>query len=231
MVIMERKGNVMVALSIVQQLISLNHPSGYYSVYQHHEESYWQHIPNWILEAGQTSRIDTILDIGLAYGTLGLFSKLNTGADLYGLDLVKLISDDLLKRYAINYMTKNIETEEVAYDTRFDLIIFTEVLEHFNYYCIPTLLKIKAMLNDGGIIMFSTPAQEYWGKVSSYDSWRHMPTTDQPVELKDAHMYQYSLDELTDIFKIIGIKIDRMQLADGMNSFKHFNMQLSKEMV
>ena len=44
-------------------------------------------------------------------------------------------------------------------------------------------------------------------------------------------MYQYSLDELTDIFKIIGIKIDRMQLADGMNSFKHFNMQLSKEMV
>lgn len=219
----------MISINIVQELIAQNNAGEYYSVYRHYEELYWKHIPGWILDYSKKNKINNILDIGLAYGTLALFSKLNTMANLYGIDLIKNISDELLKKYAITYMTKNIEIEDIAFEKKFELIIFTEVFEHLNYYCIPTLLKIKDLLDDNGVLMFSTPAQESWGKISTYDSWRDMPTVDQNIEIKDEHIYQYNLKELLEIFIMVGLKIDRFHLADGANGMKHFNMQLSKK--
>ncbi|MEN6348697.1 MAG: methyltransferase domain-containing protein [Syntrophomonas sp.] len=218
----------MISIDIVQELIAQNNPQEYYSVYRHYERLYWKHIPGWILGYSRENKINNILDIGLAYGTLALFSKFNTMANLYGLDLIKNISDELLIKHDIKYMTKNIETDDISFDRKFELIIFTEVFEHLNYYCIPTLSKIKDLLDDNGVIMFSTPAQEFWGKTLTYGSWKDMPNIDQDIEIKDEHMYQYNLKELLEIFKIVGLKIDKFLLADGFKGMKHFNMQLSK---
>ncbi|MEN6350986.1 MAG: methyltransferase domain-containing protein [Syntrophomonas sp.] len=221
----------MISINAVQEIISQNNPNGYYSVCRNYEESYWKHIPDWILDFSSKIKINNILDIGLAYGTLALFSKLNTEANLYAVDHIKYISHDLLDKYAINYMTKNIETDDIIFDNKFDLIIFTEVFEHLNYYCIPTLLKIKDLLDDEGALMFSTPAQEYWGKVSIYDTWKDMPTVDREIEIKDEHIYQYNLKELLEIFETVGLGIDKLQLANGINGMKHFNIQLSKRLL
>lgn len=220
----------MISISAVQDLISFNKPNDYYFVYRHYEESYWQHIPGWISDFSKSHEINNILDIGLAYGTVALYARLNTRAKVYALDSAKYISDKLLTKYGIDYMTKNIETEDISYKHKFDLIIFTEVFEHLNYYCIPTLLKITSMLDDQGVIMFSTPAQEFWGKTIYYESWKDMPTTDQNIEIKDDHIYQYSLKELLEIFKTVGLKIDKSCLSNGVNDMKHFNMQLSKDL-
>lgn len=221
----------MISINIIQDLISQNNPNGYYLVYRQYEESYWQHIPGWISEFSSCNTIDNILDIGSAYGTIALYARLNTGANVYALDLTKYISDDLLAKYGIHYTAKNIETEDIIYDHKFDLIIFTEVFEHLNYYCIPTLIKIIEILDDNGVIMFSTPAQEFWGRVSIYNSWKDMPNTDESIEINDAHIYQFNFEELLDIFKTVGLKIDRLGLADGVNGMKHFNMQLSKNLA
>ncbi|MEN6462536.1 MAG: class I SAM-dependent methyltransferase [Syntrophomonas sp.] len=218
----------MISISIVQDLIAQNNPNKYYFVYRQYEEAYWQHIPGWISEFSRDNKIGNILDIGLAYGTIALYARLNTGADVYALDSAQYISDDLLAKYDIHYVTKNIETEDVIYEHKYELIIFTEVFEHLNYYCIPTLLKIKKMLADNGVIMFSTPAQEFWGRTGEYESWKDMPTIDKKIETKDAHIYQYNLKELLEIFKTVGLKIDKFRLSDGFNNMKHFNMQLSK---
>ncbi|MEN6390485.1 MAG: hypothetical protein ABFD04_08700 [Syntrophomonas sp.] len=106
----------MISINAVQDIISQNNPNGYYSVCRNYEESYWKHIPDWILDFSSKIKINNILDIGLAYGTLALFSKLNTEANLYAVDHIKYISHDLLDKYAINYRTKNIETDDIIFD-------------------------------------------------------------------------------------------------------------------
>ena len=216
----------MISIKETQQIILQNNPHGYYSTYMQYEQSYWSNIPSWILKQ---NNITNVLDIGCAYGSIGLFTKFNTNADLYCIDFMKYMSDELIEKYDINYQINNIETDAFPFSQKYDLIIFTEILEHLNYSPITTLEKIANLLTDNGVIMLSTPSAEYWGKLPYYNSWKDMPNIDQEIEIKDQHIYQFNLDELKKIIKIVGLKIDKMQMSSGTNGLKHFNMQLSKE--
>jgi 2-polyprenyl-3-methyl-5-hydroxy-6-metoxy-1,4-benzoquinol methylase len=215
-------------LDQAQSEISALNPNGYYETYKKYEFGYWQYIPNWIFRYCQNNNVKNTLDVGVAYGTLALFTKLISSCDLYGVDFVKYISDDLVKKYDIKYQINNIEIEQFPWDIKFDVILFTEIMEHLNYNILPTLLKIKSLLSKNGKIFLSTPDAFFWGKCNEYKNWQDMPDISKIIEIKDQHIYQFGETELLEIFKTVGLKFDKIMWADGFNGMKHFNIQLSK---
>lgn len=97
----------------------------------------------------------TILDVGCYMGALGEYLIKNCQSKVYGIDINK---------EAINYAKTrlsdarvcNIETENITYKNKFDLIIFGDVIEHLRN---PEeiLNKIKENLKENGGIIVSVP--------------------------------------------------------------------------
>jgi 2-polyprenyl-3-methyl-5-hydroxy-6-metoxy-1,4-benzoquinol methylase len=208
----------------IQNLILSKIPENYYKIYAQYEQGYWSHIPKWIL----TKNIINCLDIGAGYGTLSLFTKINKNCNLEILDNKNYFNKDMALEYNINLTQCNIEKENPRYKTKFDMIIMTEIFEHFNFNPIDVLIKIKTLLTDDGVIMFSTPDALSWGKIDKYNDWKDIPHYENQIEYLDEHIYQYTLDELKDIFSVVGLKIEKYDTSINSSGFKHINLILSK---
>lgn len=110
-----------------------------------------------------------------------------------------------------------IENPNFLLDEKFDLIIFTEIMEHLQCNPVPTVKKIAEMLSDDGYIIFSTPEEH----LNNYDSYVEMPNYESlekyermtefgaPVymDLSFPHTYIYSKQELEEIFGEAGLEI------------------------
>lgn len=110
-----------------------------------------------------------------------------------------------------------IEEPEYRINKKFDIIVMTEVLEHFSVNPRISMRKIADMLKDDGKIYLSTPA---WGHLSIYDTYYDMPDFTDVEAYKESyigHSYQYSKTELEQLLAECGLKIDRYALTDGKN--------------
>jgi len=215
-----RKGEL--SISAIQKIITKSYledgnPDNYYDkAYKLQETYYWMPIPGWIL---RLRNIKSILDIGSAYGTLLLFAGLNHQVDsMVALDPVEYMSPSLKARYGIMTHKTDVERENISSLGKFDLLIFTEVIEHLNFHPLPTLLKIKELMNSESYLMLSTPDAEEWGRVTEYyNSIDEMPNfVDQEQEWFDGHVYQYTREELDALFASAGFKIERFSYAPGV---------------
>jgi len=181
-----------------QEIIQADPSSPYAKMYAAEEALYWLKIPQWIYADNCKKPITKYLDIGCAYGTLALFTKKISNCDLYCIDVHSYyLNKMLIDRYGIQFKTCNIEKDQFPWNTKFDAIIFTEVLEHLNFHPLSTLKKLGNLINDSGAIYLSTPDSKFWGRVTKYYShYEDMPHSE---DLEDAlfiddHIYQYSLD-------------------------------------
>ena len=119
-----------------------------------------------------------------------------------------------------------IEKPEYSIDDKYDIIIMTEVFEHFVLNPIPTMKKIASFLKEDGEIYFSTPN---WGHLPIYESYRDMPLSLEEEDYKDmyiGHSYQYNRQELESIFDECGLYIEKYGLSDSNNHnaiLKHKN--------
>ena len=157
------------------------------------------------------------LSIGTAYGTLLLYTMLNHNCNAYSIDNKQIMSNELIDKYNIKFQMKSIETDEFEYDIKFDAIILTEVFEHFNFKPIATMKKIADMLTDDGMIYFSTPDSNKSGKLGYYSKWDDMPEANTKHNILDAHIYQFNIDELKDIFNQVGLYIYKMNSSNNSN--------------
>ena len=203
----------MITINEVQDIISLLNCNWYYSVYKQSELLYWLSISEWILDQSITN----VLDIGTAYGTLLLYTMLNHNCNAYSIDNKQIMSNELIDKYNIKFQMKSIETDEFEYDIKFDAIILTEVFEHFNFKPIATMKKIADMLTDDGMIYFSTPDSNKSGKLGYYSKWDDMPEANTKHNILDAHIYQFNIDELKDIFNQVGLYIYKMNSSNSSN--------------
>lgn len=102
----------------------------------------------------------------------------------------------------------------------YDLIIMTEVFEHFVLNPIVTLIKLREALAEDGSIVFTTPN---WGHVHIYEQWQDLPSEenvdDERYQLltKCGHTYQYNKGELDEIFMRSGLKIMEYKISDSNN--------------
>jgi 2-polyprenyl-3-methyl-5-hydroxy-6-metoxy-1,4-benzoquinol methylase len=142
----------------------------------------------------------TAIDIGCAYGTMTYWMK-EKGIKVEALDNINLHSDKMFKDYEIPFYLKNIETDEI--DKKYDLVVFTEVLEHLCYNPLPVMKKLSKTLNKDGHILLSTPAREMdppqrrcrW---THYVNWRQIPEYKE-YKGNDKHNHHYYIWELADL--------------------------------
>jgi SAM-dependent methyltransferase len=198
--------------------------------YRDAEIYYWENIPKWIYEDSKSNTIRNCLDIGCSYGTLSLFTKKVAGCDSFLIDFIDVyISSKLVDKYNFNFFVNNIELDEFPVKLRFDAIIFTEILEHLNFHPVPTLKKLRALLNDNGRIYMSTPDAAEHGKVQEfYNSYKEMPCPKKGSKVIDTHIYQYNKEELFSIIDEADFKIERFDYARGLGA-RHFNLILQKK--
>jgi SAM-dependent methyltransferase len=204
------------------------HPH-YLKAYRREEEHYWRHIPRWLTEDAGRRTIETVLDIGCAYGTLLLFAKHLTAGDAYATDFVSdFLSPAVIAKHALQFRVNNIELDPFPWDRRFDAIIFTEVLEHLNFCPVPTLRKIAGLLNADGRLYVSTPDAAEWGRVTTcYSSWKQMPWPSEDLRSRvfDGHVWQFDESELTEVMTDASLKVVEFDYAPGVCG-RHFNMVL-----
>jgi SAM-dependent methyltransferase/glycosyltransferase involved in cell wall biosynthesis len=213
-----------------EELASLDPNPYYLSAYKEAENHYWLHIPKWIYEDAKKDKVNRCLDIGCAYGTLALFCKRLFNCEIYCIDFNSYMSQSLIKNYNFNFQINNIELDPFPWENiKFDIILFTEVLEHFNFNPIPTLKKIHNLLSDTGRLYVSTPDALQWGKVTKYyPSLDKMPFPNKGLPVADDHVYQFNQKELLKVLDEAGFRVVRFDYSPGVVA-RHFNLMAKKK--
>lgn len=110
-----------------------------------------------------------------------------------------------------------IEEPQYKIDKKFDIIVMTEVMEHFSANPRAALCKIADMLEEDGELYLSTPD---WGHLPIYDTYYDIPDFTSVEEYRAAyigHSYQYTKAELFQILDECGLRVERYALTDGNN--------------
>jgi len=98
---------------------------------------------------------------------------------------------------------------------KFDIIVMTEVMEHFSANPRVTICKIADMLEEDGELYLSTPN---WGHLPIYDTYYDIPdftSLEAYNEMYIGHSYQYSKNELEQILDECGLKIEKYAVSDN----------------
>lgn len=202
----------------------------YLNRYRGQEISFWMNVPKWIYESSTRTRVVRCLDIGCAYGTLALFCKRLFDCEVFCLD--KVTGEGILaltRKNGMSFAKSDVELDPFPWNLEFDLIIFTEVIEHLNFNPVPTLRRIRDHLAHDGRLYLSTPDAAHWGRVKgSCLSWKDIPYPDRGLPLKGGHIYQYGKDELCRVTDDAGLDVEMFDYAPGFGA-RHLNFCLRRK--
>lgn len=215
------------ALLAAQNDISASCPTPYYAeTYRHVEREYWEHALRWLPRMKKDIRV---ADVGAAYGTLAVMSKRLLNADVTCVDAIETYyPKPLFEREGIRHVMKHVEIDDLASLGKFDLIIFTEVLEHLNFKPQYTLRKLKDALRPGGRLILTTPDADAWGRTTKYyPSLDALPDPDPSKEWIDDHIWQFSDQELFQVLDESGFKIEEFALSPASDP-RHLNVLCSR---
>jgi len=196
----------------------------YRSAYRSEELFYWHPVAKWLYQDAPLYRKGRILDLGSAYGTLAVYASRLFGSGAHCVDFTDCyLSDALREKYEMCFAVNNIELDPLPWEGQFDVIIFTEILEHLNFNPVPTLQKLRAALKPDGKLYLSTPDADDWGRLPSYPSFRAMPMPQPDVPVVDAHIYQYTMTEVRELAAAAGFRVERAGHAIGVGG-RHINV-------
>jgi 2-polyprenyl-3-methyl-5-hydroxy-6-metoxy-1,4-benzoquinol methylase len=196
----------------------------YRDQYKDAEIHYWPFIPSWLTGVSKGAEL---LDVGCAYGTLALFAQRRLDARVRCIDTTQTYQPlELFARASIDFRLLDIEQQPIPEGWAFDVIIFTEVLEHLNFHPVPTLRKLAAALKPRGALMLSTPNAEVgWGRIYTYyRSIDAMPEPRAGLPWIDGHVWQYTEVELRRVLRAAGLAIERLETTVTPKGLGHFNV-------
>lgn len=195
--------------------------------------SHWAYL--WEKEIIEQKAYHDILEIGPGYGLMSLmllkqFDNINIDWMLLNAESALIAENSCDFRAGLQKVKKffpdriaeifgSVE-RDLTINKKYDLVILTEVFEHFALNPVSTMKKLAACLNMGGRIILTTPN---WGKLFIYQSWKDMPdgknVSDEEYKklLQYGHSYQYDKDELIDIFDQAGLQIEKYNISDENN--------------
>jgi len=185
------------------------------------------HIAKWLWEDGRTQTPRRCLDIGCAYGTLALYCRRLFSCEVYCTDCTAgYLSPALSKEHGLIFAQSNIELDMPPWGRDFDVVIFSEVLEHLNYNPVSTLRRIARLLAEEGRLYLSTPDAAEWGRLTKYYATvEDMPPPEAGRERIDDHIYHYSKAELESVLGAAGLHVERWSYSPGSNG-RHHNLTL-----
>ncbi|MCP1310579.1 class I SAM-dependent methyltransferase [Paenibacillus tyrfis] len=200
--------------SILARYHAAREKSPYLETYKEAEAGYWYPLLS-VLDAALRSGNKKVLDIGTAYGTLLLYSVL-WGNEGFGIDMTDAYwSKELEAEYPISWSKTNIEAEAVPWPHTFDVVIFTEVLEHMNYNPVPVFQKIHQCLTPGGLLLISTPWSRHYTPNHCWPDVFALPYYKEGGAFVDAECKYYTIDELVALSLHTGFAIQFLQLYQG----------------
>lgn len=211
---------------IQKELIPITANGWYAKEYVKWEKTYWYDIIDWISEDFLGKKNLKCLDIGSGYGTLLVYCQKLLGSTSYCINDKKGFLDTrVIEKFKIKAKYRNIELEEFPFEEKFDIILLTAVLEHFNFNPVPTLKKLHAALKEEGVFYVSVPnSNSYWGKLTKYfNSIENMPMPNKELYIDGGHHYHYTNEELQEIFSISGFKITKI-----IDSYGIYNLRIEK---
>lgn len=190
--------------------------NNYSRAYRAQEIFYWYPALRWM---DQMSSIRSVADIGTAYGTLLVYAaKRYPEAKLVAVDPCNYMAKEIIEKYKVRKITADIERDTIDFSQRYDLIVFTEVLEHLNFYPDSTLKKLYALLSDDGYLIITTPDAVEWGRVTDhYPSLQAIPAyTGQTTTWFDGHIWQYTHSEAVSVMETAGLQIVDWAYSKGV---------------
>jgi len=183
---------------------SAYHPH-YSAEYRRVESSYWGPVLQVLRNRAASGLVGkSCLDIGGGYGTLLLYAS-RLGWQPHEIDIsTNFLSPELVKKYGVRFHVANIEAGVVPWRERFDLILVTEVLEHFNFNPLPTLRKVYDCLAPEGLLVLTTPNKHCgWGEAVFQGPYWELPAFDSAKRIVDTHVKVYDRFELADLLDAV----------------------------
>jgi len=218
-------------MTAVQDEIARSNPHPHYiEAYRDEEIWYWVNVPGWLAKLrADGMQVQRVLDVGGAYGTLALYCKKLFGCEVFMTDFAdSFLSRTLREAVPIHFAVNNLELDELPWGHRFDIVLFTEVLEHLNFNPRASLLKLRNALRDEGKLFLSTPDAAEWGKTTRYyEKLAEMPDPKPGQPVIDDHVWQYGKKELVTLLEECGFHIDELAYSPGTPN-RHFNLQLGR---
>ena len=113
-----------------------------------------------------------------------------------------------------------IEMNEINFDRKYDLIVMTEVFEHFAINPVETMRMIGNALKKNGRILLTTPD---YNNLYTYRSWIELPRLEDVDEtryrelLNCGHVYQYTRKEIEQILFEADLEIELYEQSDSSN--------------
>ena len=200
----------------------------------------WSHyIYLWEREILRERKGRTILEIGPGIGLMSAtlleeFTDLNIDWVLFGYEeesLERCNQTDLftrsLKKVKKKYNDRIHESwgyiERPSFrlpSEKYDMVIMTEVFEHFIVNPVDTMKKIRDSMKGDGCLLFTTPN---WGHIHLFKTWKDLPKNENICDEEYlsrsniGHIYQYNRDELEDIFAQSGFSAVKYAVSDCNN--------------
>jgi SAM-dependent methyltransferase len=198
-------------------------------MYGRRETGFWHTIAQWIVEDAPRLGVQRCLDVGSGYGTVALFCQRTTGAPAYCLDVIPLLAPELIAAEGLTFAQRNVELAPIPWPGTFEIVTFTEVIEHLFYHPRVALKHIATALAPHGRLYLSTPDAREWGRVTRfYASPAVMPMPGDPLNpALGGHVYQYTMDELLEIVTEAGFVVERQGYSLG-GANRHLNLTLRK---
>jgi len=178
--------------------------------------SWWHWLLLWLNEdLEKRKNVIDILEIGPGYGLLSTILKnirnnFNLDWLSFGTAPVLDINFDKLTHVFPGYSYNNIfgivEDPKFAIEKKYDIIVMTEVFEHFHSNPVNVMTKIADSLNTGGMIYLSTPN---WAPLYIYESYKDLKDFDEQTyqDYSFGHNYHYNKNELIEIFTSSGLRV------------------------
>jgi 2-polyprenyl-3-methyl-5-hydroxy-6-metoxy-1,4-benzoquinol methylase len=217
-------------LLVQERLKEIYGPGSYYHKYAAVEWGYNSDIALWLgLQATKETGLGNVLDIGPGWGTLACLCKRLGASGVQVIDKMAYLTPPVLDEFGLNLTLCDIERETVipTYN-EYDVILLTEVLEHFNFNPIPTLSRIEQTLrNEKSRLLISTPDQASWGRCTKYmNTFEQYAFYDQGKHSGrawvDDHVWHYSEHELRSVVVQAGMTITSLTRTKSAGGY-HFN--------
>ncbi len=107
-----------------------------------------------------------------------------------------------------------LETDDLSYlNDSFDVVVLSQVMEHFIYNPVNSIIKLREMLHDDGYLFVSVPEEI---KHYNVQNFKEMPYPEELTEKEReermiinefGHFHEYSYDEAKEVFETSGLRI------------------------
>jgi SAM-dependent methyltransferase len=115
------------------------------------------------------------------------------------LPMTVLLGEATARRFGIRFVPSDIEREDLPFeDESFDVVVMTEIIEHFHFQPVATLARALRVLRTGGLLLVTTPALGFgWEPEFHAGPFEEIPPFDPAVPIDPSkHMKIYSQAEL-----------------------------------